>query len=78
MSVENEWGRSTLLGPEHDGKLSFTVPETAKIFRTSRWAGYENAKKGRWPTIKVGKKGLRIPRRFIELMLRGQAGGATA
>jgi excisionase family DNA binding protein len=49
--------------------LTYTVEEAAKLLRIGRNQGYEAAKSGELPTIKIGKRIL-VPRAALERMLK--------
>ncbi len=49
-------------------KLTYTVPETAKILGIGRSAAYEAARSGQIPTIRIGKRIL-VPLAALERML---------
>ena len=51
-----------------DQALTYTVEEAAKLLRIGRNQGYEAAKSGELPTIKIGKRIL-VPRVALEQML---------
>ena len=59
--MENETERKTL-----------TIPEAAKALGIGRNAGYEAARRGEIPTIRIGKR-LLVPRAALERMLQGAA-----
>ena len=41
--------------PNNDNKLCYTVPEAAELIGVSRNHGYELAKRGELPIVKMGK-----------------------
>ena len=49
-----------------------TVPEAAKALGIGRNAGYEAARRGEIPTIRIGKR-IVVPRAAFEQMLQGRA-----
>ena len=49
-------------------KLTYTIPETAKILGIGRSAAYEAARSGQIPTIRIGKRIL-VPLAALERML---------
>jgi excisionase family DNA binding protein len=53
-----------------DGHDSFTIEEAGKILKLNRWTAYYSAKKGRIPTIRIGRR-LRVPRFALERLLAG-------
>lgn len=46
--------------PNNGNKLCYTVPEAAELLRVSRNQGYELARCGEIPTIKLGSR-IRVP-----------------
>ncbi len=50
-------------------KLTYTIPETAKILGIGRSAAYEAARTGQIPTIKIGKRIL-VPVAALERLLK--------
>lgn len=48
--------------------MTYTVEEAAKLLRIGRNQGYDAAKSGALPTIKIGKRIL-VPRLALERML---------
>jgi len=61
-----------ILGPRWDGRDTFTVEEAAGILGLSRWAGYEAARSGELPTIRIRRR-LIVPRVALERLLGGGA-----
>jgi excisionase family DNA binding protein len=58
---------------EHkDERKTLTVPEAAKALGIGRNAGYEAARRGEIPTIRIGKR-IVVPRAAFEQMLQGGA-----
>jgi excisionase family DNA binding protein len=51
---------------------TLTVPEAAKALGIGRNAGYEAARRGEIPTIRIGKR-IVVPRAAFEQMLQGGA-----
>ncbi len=51
-------------------KLTYTIPETAKILGIGRSAAYEGARIGEFPTVRIGKR-LLVPKALLEQMLSG-------
>ncbi len=49
-------------------KLTYTIPETAKILGIGRSAAYEGARIGEIPTVRIGKRIL-VPVTALERML---------
>lgn len=61
-------------GPKH--RLTMTIPEAAKKLGIGRNQGYEAARNGQIPTIKIGKR-LLVPVTALEKKLES-AGGRAA
>jgi excisionase family DNA binding protein len=54
--------------------LVLTVPEVAKVLRISRGAAYEAVRCGDIPSVRVGRRTIRVPRhRIVELLEGGDA-----
>jgi excisionase family DNA binding protein len=53
-------------------RMTLTIPEAAKALGIGRNAGYEAARRGDIPTIRIGKR-LLVPRAALERMLQGAA-----
>jgi excisionase family DNA binding protein len=53
-------------------RMTLTIPEAAKALGIGRNAGYEAARRGEIPTIRIGKR-LLVPRAALERMLQGAA-----
>jgi excisionase family DNA binding protein len=53
-------------------RMTLTIPEAAKALGIGRNAGYEAARCGDIPTIRIGKR-LLVPRAALERMLQGAA-----
>ncbi len=53
-------------------RRTLTIPEAAKALGISRNAGYEAARRGEIPTIRIGKR-LLVPLAALERMLQGAA-----
>jgi excisionase family DNA binding protein len=50
--------------------LTVTVSQAAHMLGVSRSAGYDAARRGELPTIRIGRR-LVVPRRALERMLEG-------
>jgi excisionase family DNA binding protein len=59
-----------VLAERWDGHDSFTIEEAGEILKLNRWTAYYSAKKGRIPTIRIGRR-LRVPRFALERLLVG-------
>jgi excisionase family DNA binding protein len=59
-----------------DQPLTYTVEEAAKLLRIGRNQGYDAAKSGELPTVKIGKRIL-VPRIALENLLKEAASGRT-
>jgi excisionase family DNA binding protein len=46
-----------------DKRLTYEVPEAGELLGLTRYAAYEAAKRGDIPTIRIGRKLLRVPKR---------------
>jgi len=57
---------------ESDKPATYTVEEAAKLLRIGRNQGYEAAKSGDLPSIRIGNRVL-IPRIALERLLAGKA-----
>ena len=58
---------------EHlEQRKTLTIPEAAKTLGIGRNAGYEAARRGEIPTIRIGKR-LLVPVVALERMLQGAA-----
>jgi excisionase family DNA binding protein len=58
---------------EHqDDRKTLTIPEAAKALGIGRNAGYEAARRGEIPTIRIGKR-LLVPLVALDRMLQGAA-----
>ena len=55
---------------QHEKKLVLSIEEAAKVLGISRTLGYQAAKTGELPTIRIGGRIL-VSRRVIEKMLDG-------
>jgi excisionase family DNA binding protein len=53
-----------------DERKTITVPEAARALGICRNKGYEAAKSGQIPTIKIGKR-LLVPKAALDRMLAG-------
>jgi excisionase family DNA binding protein len=53
-------------------RMTLTITEAAKALGIGRNAGYEAARRGEIPTIRIGKR-LLVPRVALERMLQGTA-----
>jgi excisionase family DNA binding protein len=54
--------------PKSTLPLTYTVEEAAKLLRIGRNQGYDAARSGELPTVKIGKRIL-VPRLALEQML---------
>jgi excisionase family DNA binding protein len=54
--------------PNDDGCLVYKVPEAGKLLGLTKNASYEAAKRGDFPTIKIGKL-IRVPKAAFHQML---------
>ena len=54
------------------GRRTLTIPEAAQALGIGRNAGYEAARRGEIPTIRIGKR-LLVPLPALERMLEGVA-----
>jgi excisionase family DNA binding protein len=54
--------------PNADQPLTYTVEEVARLLRIGRNQGYDAARAGELPTIRIGKRIL-VPRLALEQML---------
>jgi len=52
-------------------KLTYSIPEVARVLGISRNLAYELAKRNALPCIKLGEKRLLIPRKGLEDFLNG-------
>ena len=50
--------------------LTMSVPEAGRIFGLGKNASYAAAARGDIPTIRIGKRTVRVPRAAIEKMLQ--------
>ena len=50
------------------GPMTYTVEEAARLLGVSRGVGYEAARRGELPTIKLGRR-LLVPKAVLERML---------
>ena len=57
---------------QQEERRTLTIPEAAKALGIGRNAGYEAARRGEIPTIKIGKRVL-VPLAALERMLQGAA-----
>ena len=57
--------------------LTLTVEEAAAALGISRWSGYEAARKGELPVIRIGRR-LLVPRVQLERLLAGENGEGPA
>ena len=46
-----------------DKRLTYEVPEAGELLGLTRYASYEAAKRGDIPTIRIGRRLLRVPKR---------------
>jgi excisionase family DNA binding protein len=60
----------SVLGPQWDGRDSFTIEEAGKILGLSRPSAYAAAKRGDLPVLWIGRRGI-IPRTRLERLLAG-------
>jgi len=51
-----------------NGRSTFSIRETAKMFGVSHWTAYEWAKAGRIPTVKIGAR-VFVPPHALEKLL---------
>jgi excisionase family DNA binding protein len=51
-----------------DDRRTYTIDEACKILRIGRNAGYEAAKRGQIPTIRIGRR-LLVPRAALDRLL---------
>jgi excisionase family DNA binding protein len=58
-----------------DQRLTYTVPETARLLGISRGAAYAAAAERMIPTIRMGRR-LLVPRAALERLLEGRTGEA--
>ena len=54
------------------GRLTYKIEEAAKLLGVGRNQAYEAAKRGDFPTIKIGKR-LLVPKAALDRMLSGDA-----
>jgi Helix-turn-helix domain len=59
-----------ILGPQWDGRDAFTIEETGKILGLSRPSSYAAAKRGDFPVLWIGRRGI-VPRAALEKLLLG-------
>ena len=57
-----------VLGPQWDGHDTFTVVEAAQILGLTKTAGYEAARTGELPTVRILRR-LIVPRHALERLL---------
>jgi excisionase family DNA binding protein len=55
---------------EDDGCLVYKVPEAGKLLGLTKNASYEAAKRGDFPTIRIGKL-IRVPKAALHAMIDG-------
>ena len=56
--------------PEDDGCLVYKVPEAGRLLELTKNASYEAAKRGDFPTIRIGKL-IRVPKAALHAMIDG-------
>ena len=54
-------------------RATYTIDEVAELFGVGRNQAYDSARRGEFPTIRLGKRIL-APRAAIDRMLNGEAG----
>jgi excisionase family DNA binding protein len=57
-----------ILPAKYDDRLTFTLPETARLLRVARGSIYRAALNNEIPTITLGRRKL-VPRRVVEDLL---------
>jgi excisionase family DNA binding protein len=57
---------------------TLTVPEAARLLGVSRALGYELARSGRLPVLRLGPRRLVVPTRALEAMLAAPAERPTS
>jgi excisionase family DNA binding protein len=69
----SSWKGRPILPAEYDGRLTFSLPETAKLLGIARGGIYRAALNNEIATIRIGRR-LLVPRRAIEdLLVSGNA-----
>ncbi len=56
-----------------DKRLTYEVPEAGALLGLTRYAAYQAAKRGDIPTIRIGPKLLRVPKREFHAKFGGGA-----
>lgn len=56
--------------PEKDGRLVYNVQEAGALLGLTKNAAYEAAKRGDFPTIKIGRL-IRVPKAAFHAMIDG-------
>jgi excisionase family DNA binding protein len=56
--------------PENDTCLVYKVPKAGKLLGLTKNASYEAAKRGDFPTIRIGKL-IRVPKAALHAMIDG-------
>jgi excisionase family DNA binding protein len=56
--------------PDEDKSLVYTVPEAGALLRLTKNRAYEAAKRGDFPTIRIGKL-IRVPKAALHALIDG-------
>jgi excisionase family DNA binding protein len=63
-------GPRDMTTPEKDGRLVYNVQEAGALLGLTKNAAYEAAKRGDFPTIKIGRL-IRVPKAAFHAMIDG-------
>ena len=70
MHHERNESRARPAAPAHDGRLTWTIPEAAKLLGISKDSAYEAAHRGELPVQVIGRRVL-VPRVALLRLLEG-------